>query len=154
VDIPPAPRGVPQIEVTFDIDGDGVVNVSAKDLGTGRQQHIRVSASSGLSEEQVKRLLAEAESHAEKDRSRAEMAELRNQASGLIYSTRRTLAEFADHLREEDRSALESALRSAEEATRGADLARLRDAVEELSSLSYKMTEKLYAALGTSSSEQ
>jgi molecular chaperone DnaK len=152
VDIPPAPRGVPQIEVTFDIDTDGVVNVSALDQGTGRKQAIRVSASSGLSEEEVKRLLREAEQHAVEDKARAELAELRNQANGLVYSTRRTLAEFGDQLGDEQRAELEEALRVTEAAAAGNDAAALGSAVDELSALSYKMTEKMYETLGGQSS--
>ncbi len=148
VDIPPAPRGVPQIEVTFDIDTDGVVNVSAKDLGTGKSQEIRVSASSGLSEEQVNRLLEEAEAHASEDHERAELVELRNNAGGLVYSTRRTLAEFGDHLDEQERSDLEAALTTTESAAEGEDVEALRHAIEDLSDLSYKMTERMYETLG------
>jgi molecular chaperone DnaK len=150
VGIPPAPRGVPQIEVTFDIDTDGVVNVSAKDLGTGRSQAIRVTASSGLTEAEVQRLLQEAEAHRQGDQTRRELAELKNQADGLIYSTERTLAEFADQVPAEDRSSLESAMARTRQLLEKGDLAALRQAVEELSGLSYKMTERLYAALGGS----
>jgi molecular chaperone DnaK len=153
VDVPPAPRGVPQIDVTFDIDSDGVVSVSATDLGTGRKQAIRVSASSGLSESEVSRLLAEAEQHAADDRSRAELAELRNQGSGLAYSTRRTLAEFGDHLAAEERRALEASLERTDAALAGTDTEALRVAVDELTTLSYKMTEKMYETLGGQSSE-
>src|SRR5207253_10510893 len=96
VGLPPAPRGVPQIEVTVDIDADGVVKVSAKDLGTGRSQAIQVTASSGLSESEIERLVAEAEKHAEADRKRRELIDLRNQSDGLIYSTERTLEEFKE----------------------------------------------------------
>jgi len=149
LDIPPAPRGVPQIEVTFDIDTDGVVNVSAVDLGTGKRQAIRLSASSGLSEDQVERLLHEAQAHQADDQSRAELAELRNNAGGLVYSTRRTLAEFGDQLSEEERRKLEAALERAEQAAAGDDGAVLREAVDDLSELSYKMTEKMYEALGS-----
>ncbi len=148
LDIPPAPRGVPQIEVTFDIDTDGVVSVSAKDLGTGREQQIRVSASSGLSETQVNELLAEAEQHAVDDERRARMVELRNNASGLAYSTRRSLAEYGEHLSDDERSELEAALQRCEEASSGQDPEALETAVDELSTLSYKMTEKVYETLG------
>ncbi len=98
VGIPPAPRGVPQIEVTFDIDADGVVNVSAQDLGTGQKQAIQVTASSGLSEDEVERLVEEAEQNTETDRQRRELIELRNKADGLVYSTERTLEEFAENV--------------------------------------------------------
>jgi len=148
--IPPAPRGVPQIEVAFDIDTDGVVNVSAKDLGTGRSQAIRVTASSGLTETEVQRLLQEAETNRQGDQSRRELAELKNQADGLIYSTERTLAEFADQVAAEDRSGLEASMARTRQLLEKGDLGALRQAVEELSALSYKMTERLYATLGGS----
>jgi molecular chaperone DnaK len=149
VDIPAAPRGVPQIEVTFDIDSDGVVNVSAKDLGTGRTQEVRLSASSGLSESEVDGLLADAKAHADADRARAEAVALRNNADGLIYSTRRTLAEFGDQLSEDERGALETALEATQSALDGDDEAALQGAADELSALSYKMTEKMYETLGS-----
>jgi molecular chaperone DnaK len=146
--IPPAPRGVPQIEVTFDIDSDGVVKVSAKDLGTGKTQAIQVTASSGLTETEVQRLLSEAEQNATDDQVRRQFAELKNQGDGLIYSTERTLAEFAEQVLAEDRSALEAALARTRQALSGSDLAALKAAVDDLSALSYKMTERLYATLG------
>jgi molecular chaperone DnaK len=152
VGIPPAPRGVPQIEVSFDIDSDGVVKVSAKDLGTGRSQAIQVTASSGLSESEVQRLLAEAESQTNADQERRRGAELRNQADGLLYSTERTLLEFAEQVEAEDRSALEAAMARMRKALEGSDVGGIAAAVEELSNLSYKMTERLYATLGGSSS--
>jgi len=146
--IPPAPRGVPQIEVTFDIDTDGVVNVSAKDLGTGKSQAIKVTASSGLTEAEVNRLLAEAQSNAQADRSRRELVDLKNRADGLIYSTERTLAEFAEQVASEDKEALAAAITKTRQALERAQASELTAAVDELSALSYKMTEKLYATLG------
>jgi molecular chaperone DnaK len=153
VGIAPAPRGVPQIEVTFDIDADGVVKVSAKDLGTGRSQAIQVTASSGLSETEVERLVAEAQSHAEADRSRRELIELRNQTDGLIYSTQRTLEEFADNVTAEQRKTLTQAIEAARAAAAGEDAGALRTAMSELSSRTYEMTEHLYAALGGNKGE-
>jgi len=148
VGVLPAPRGVPQIEVTFDIDADGVVNVSAQDLGTGKSQAIRVTASSGLSEDEVDRLVHDAEEHAQSDRERREGIDLRNQADGLIYSTERTLEEFAESVSDEDRAGLETAIAAVQEVMGGADLAALRTAVDELSSRTFQMTEALYAKLG------
>ena len=148
VGIPAAPRGVPQIEVTFDIDADGVVNASAKDLGTGRSQAIRVTVSSGLSEEEVGRLVAEAEAHRETDSARRELVDLRNRADGLIYSTERTLEEFKDTVRAESRADLEASIAATRKAMEVEDAAALRVAVDELSGLTYKMTETLYAELG------
>jgi molecular chaperone DnaK len=148
VGIPPAPRGVPQVEVTFEIDTDGVVSVSARDLGTGKSQQIRVTASSGLSEAEIQRLIREAEQHASSDRERRELADLRNKADGLVYSTERALQEFAAQVAEADRQGLERALQRTRGALEGGDGAALRGAVDELSTLSYQMTEKLYSALG------
>jgi molecular chaperone DnaK len=147
VGIPPAPRGVPQIEVTFDIDADGVVNVSAKDLGTGKSQAIRVSASSGLDEKRIEELVREAERNQETDRQRRDFVDLRNKADGLIYSTERTLEEFAASIGDDDRGPILAALEKTRTAMEGEDNGALRNAVDELSSLTYKMTENLYAAL-------
>jgi molecular chaperone DnaK len=148
VGILPAPRGVPQIEVTFDIDADGVVNVSAKDLGTGRSQKITVAASTGLSEDEINKLVREAEQNAAADRGRREWIDLRNQADGLIYSTERTLSEFEENVQDDDREALRTAIQNTRTALSGDDTAALRQAIGELSALTYKMTEKLYAELG------
>ncbi len=148
VGIPPAPRGVPQIEVSFDIDTDGVVKVSAKDLGTGRSQAIQVTASSGLTEAEVQRLLAEAEQNAAEDQQRRQFVDLKNQGDGLVYSTERTLTEFAEQVGAEDRAALEAAMARVRTALGASDLAGLKSAVDDLSALSYKMTERLYATLG------
>jgi molecular chaperone DnaK len=148
VGLPPAPRGVPQIEVTFDIDADGVVKVSAKDLGTGRSQAIQVTASSGLSETEVERLVAEAENHAQADRARRELIELRNQTDGLIYSTQRTLQEFQENVSAEQRQTLTQAIEAARAAAAADDVGALRTAMSDLSSRTYEMTEHLYAELG------
>jgi molecular chaperone DnaK len=148
VGLPPAPRGVPQIQVTFDIDADGVVNVSAKDLGTGRSQAIRVTASSGLSEQEVDTLVKEAEANASADSDRREWVELCNQGDGLIYSTERTLQEFAENVTEDDRESLGEAIAAVRQAIDGDDTAALRAAVSELSTRTYQMTESLYAQLG------
>jgi molecular chaperone DnaK len=148
VGLPPAPRGVPQIEVTFDIDADGVVNVSAKDLGTGRSQAIRVTASSGLSEDEVQKLVTEAEENSEADKERRARIDLTNQADGLIYSTERTLDEFADNVTDEDRAELTQAIARVREALEGDDTEALREAVNVLSTRTYQMTESLYAQLG------
>jgi len=153
VGIPPAPRGVPQIEVTFEIDADGVVNVSAKDLGTGKSQAIRVTAASGLGEKEVEQLVAEAQEHGQADQQRREFVELRNKADGLVYSTERTLEEFAENLSEGDREPLLAAIAATKEAMQGEDGGALRAAVDELSALTYKMTEALYAELGGGESE-
>ena len=151
VGIPPALRGVPQIDVTFAIDTDGVVNVSAKDLGTGKSQSIAVTASSGLSEEDVERLISEADDSKEADVARRRLTDLRNRAEGFVYSTERTLEEFAENIDEEDRKNVKSALEKTREAMSGADIDSIQAAVDELSGLTYQMTEQLYAVLGRQS---
>jgi molecular chaperone DnaK len=153
VGIPPAPRGVPQIEVSFDIDADGVVNVSAQDLGTGQKQAIQVTASSGLSENEVEQLVAEAEQNTEADRQRRDLVDQRNKADGLVYSTERMLEEFVENLDEAGRKPIETALEVVREAMEGEDCGALRAAVDELSALTYKMTEHLYAELGGEDTE-
>jgi molecular chaperone DnaK len=146
--IPPAPRGVPQVEVSFALDGDGVVNVSARDLGTGKSQSISVTAASGLSKEEVERLVVEAEENADADHERRTKIDLCNKADGLIYSTERTLEEFAENIDDQDRDAIEDLLEATRDLMKGEDLDALADGVDELSALTYQMTEKLYAALG------
>ncbi|MBW2287299.1 MAG: molecular chaperone DnaK [Deltaproteobacteria bacterium] len=153
VGIAAAPRGVPQIQVTFDIDADGVVNVSAQDLGTGKKQAIRVTASSGLTEEEVGRLVEEAEENSDGDRQRRDLIEQRNRADGLVYSTERTLEEFAENIEEAESGPILEALEGVREAMDGEDPGAIRAAVDELSALTYKMTEHLYAALGGEDAE-
>jgi molecular chaperone DnaK len=149
VGIAAAPRGVPQIEVSFDIDADGVVNVSAQDLGTGKKQAIRVTAGSGLSEDEIERLVQESVENSQEDLQRRERIEQRNKADGLVYSTERTLEEFADKISDDDRGPIEKALEVVKQAMEGEDGGALRAAVDELSALTYKMTENLYAELGS-----
>jgi molecular chaperone DnaK len=148
VGIPPAPRGVPQIEVTFAIDTDGVVSVSAKDLGTGRTQGIEVTASSGLSEEEVERLVDEAQGSAAADLALRSLIELRNKADGLMYSAGKTLEEFAEDVEESDRQAISAQIETTRAQLGGEDPEALEAALQELSRLSYGLTEKLYATLG------
>jgi molecular chaperone DnaK len=148
VGVPPAPRGVPQIEVTFEIDTDGVVSVSAKDLGTGKVQAIRVTASGGLSASEVERLVREAEQNSDADKSRRQLADLRNKADGLVYLTERTLEEYAQHIPEAEQRTLREKIEKTRAALAAGDLAALASAVDELSALSYQMTEGLYAKLG------
>ena len=135
----------------FAIDADGVVNVSAKDLGTGKSQSIAVTASSGLSEEDVERLISEADDSKEADVARRRLTDLRNRAEGFVYSTERTLEEFAENIDEEDRKNVKSALEKTREAMSGDDIDSIQAAVDELSGLTYQMTEQLYAVLGRQS---
>jgi molecular chaperone DnaK len=148
VGIPPAPRGVPQIEVTFAIDTDGVVSVSAKDLGTGKIQSVEVTASSGLSEEEVSRLVEEAEGSAAADQALRELIELRNKAEGLIYSASKTLEEFVADVDESDKKAISAQIEKTQAQLGGEDPAALESALQQLSRLSYGLTERLYATLG------
>jgi molecular chaperone DnaK len=154
VGLPPAPRGVPQIQVTFDIDADGVVNVSAMDLGTGKKQQMSLTASSGLSEDEVKNLVKEAEEHSDDDKNRRACIDLRNQVDGLVYSTERTLEEFAEHVSDTDRQEIEACLTVAREAVGGDDIDDLRGAIESLSAVTHRLTEQLYAELGGMETEE
>ena len=144
VGIPPAPRGVPQIEVSFDIDADGILNVSAKDLGTKRAQQIKVSASGGLSTDQIDKLVKEAAVHAQDDAERRVLVELRNTGEGLVYSVEQTLGIYGEKLEAGERSEVDSALARAKKALPGTDADELRNAVEDLQQLAYKMTEAMY----------
>ena len=148
VGIPPAPRGVPQIEVTFEIDTDGVVNVSAKDLGTGKSQSIAVTAASGLEESEVERLVSEAQGNAAADQALRALIEMRNKADGLIYSASKTLEEFAEDVEQADAEAIRAQVEVTRGQLSGADPEALEKALHELSRLSYGLTEKLYSALG------
>ncbi len=148
VGIPPAPRGVPQIEVTFDIDGDGILQVSAKDLDTGRNQEIRIQASGGLSPTQVEDLVLNAEEHAESDTARRELAELANTAEGLIYSVEQALCEYGDQLDDSERDEVKESLDHARSALAGSEIDTLRESVEDLQQVAYRMTEAMYERLG------
>ena len=143
--IPPASRGMPQIDVTFDIDANGIVHVSAKDLGTGKEQSIKITASSGLSEEEIKNMVKDAEVHAEEDKNRKEAAEARNQLDSLVYSTEKSLKEYGDDLEDEVKSGIEEALEKAKKALEGDDAAAMRAAAEELNEASHKLAEAMYA---------
>ncbi len=146
--IPPAPRGIPQIEVTFDIDANGIVHVSAKDLGTGREQSIRITASSGLTEEEIKKLVKEAELHAEEDRRKKELAEARNQADTLIYTTEKTLKEVGDKVDAATKADIESHIASLKTAMEGSDVQAIKTKSEELMRASHKLAETMYAQAG------
>ena len=146
--IPPAPRGVPQIEVTFALDPDGVANVSAKDLGTGKSQGIAVTASSGLDEEQVDRLVEEARAHALEDAALRGRMDLCNKLEGLVYSTERTLEEFGDEIAEADSAPITVVLSEARSQLEKGGVAELEGCIQELSALAYALTEKIYATLG------
>jgi len=144
VGIPPASRGVPQIEVTFDIDANGIVNVSARDTATGKQQNITITASSGLTKEEIDRMMKEAEAHAAEDAQRRQEIEVRNQADSLVYTTERTLREHGDKVPEGERKVIEDALNEAREALKGDDINRITRAQENLMKASHKLAEIMY----------
>ncbi len=144
VGIPPAPRGVPQVEVTFDIDANGILNVSAKDLGTGKEQSIRIHASSGLNEDEIKRMMQEAELHAEEDKNRKELIEMQNKTDGLAYQTENILKEAGDKVPAELKSGLEAAITEAKEAAKTEDKARMEQALNNLSTQSHELSKIIY----------
>ena len=145
VGIPPAPRGVPQIEVTFDIDANGIVHVSAKDLGTGKEQSIQITASSGLSEEEIQQLIKDAEIHAAEDKARREVVELKNHADQLIYSTEKSMADLGDKIDASTRSEVESAVADLRGILDQGDKAAIEAKMKALTTLSHKLAEKMYA---------
>ena len=144
VGIPPAPRGVPQIEVTFDIDANGIVHVSAKDLATGKEQKIRIESSSGLSEEEIQKMIKDAELHAEEDRKAKEKAEAINQADTLIYQTEKMLKEHGDKISPEDRANIEREIENTRKAVKDGDTAAIKKAIDSLTQASYKISEAMY----------
>ena len=145
VGIPPAPRGMPQIEVTFDIDANGIVNVSAKDMGTGKEQSIKITASSGLSEEEIDRLVKDADLHAEEDKKKRELVDARNAADALIYSTEKSLKEAGEKLDASTKGEIENAISNLKKAMEGEDTSEIKRLSEELTQVSHKIAEVLYA---------
>jgi molecular chaperone DnaK len=156
VGIPAAPRGMPQIEVTFDIDANGIVNVSAKDLGTGKEQAIKITSSSGLSDSEVERMVQEAEQYADDDKKRRESAELRNQAETLLYSTEKTMGELGDKLPEADKEKINAVSEQLRKSLEGDDPEAIRSDIEALTQASHKLAELLYsqASANPSGSDQ
>src|SRR5215207_9046168 len=154
VGIPPAPRGMPQIEVTFDIDANGIINVSAKDLGTGNQQQIRIEGGSGLAEEEVERMIREAEAHADEARQMKELAEARNQAETLIYSTEKSLKEHREALDDETVSTIESRLEELRTALAGSDIEAVKRGHEELLASSQEFAQRLYQQAAQSQQQE
>ena len=148
VGIPPAPRGVPQIEVTFDIDANGIVHVSAKDLGTGKEQHIRIESSSGLSESEIDRMVKEAEANAENDKKEREKVEVRNEADSMIYQTEKTLKEMGDKVNAADKQRIEEAVAALKKAIEGGDTADIKSKTEALQQAAYKIAEEMYKQQG------
>ena len=145
VGIPPAPRGVPQIEVTFDIDANGIVHVSAKDLGTGKEQSIEITASSGLTEEEIQKLVKEAEMHAEEDKKKRELVDARNMADSLIYTTEKSLKDAGDKVDESVKADINKAIENLKKAMEGEDAQEIKRLTDELTQTSHKLAEAMYA---------
>ncbi|UCG42433.1 MAG: molecular chaperone DnaK [candidate division WOR-3 bacterium] len=142
--IPPAPRGIPQIDVSFDIDADGILHVKAQDKATGKEQSIRITASSGLSKDEIDRMVSEAQSHASEDRKHRELVDSRNRADTLIYQTNKTLKDFGDKVAADEKKRIEDAVAKLRTVMKGDDKAAIDSAVEELQKVSYKMAEEMY----------
>jgi molecular chaperone DnaK len=145
VGIPPAPRGVPQIEVAFDIDANGIVNVGAKDLGTGKEQRITITASGGLSDSEIQQMMRDAESHAEEDQRRKEEADVRNNADNLVYSVERSLKDVDGKVDPNTKLEIEQAIKEAKEALAGGDVEEIKTKQEALVTASHKLSEALYS---------
>ena len=145
-DIPPAPRGMPQIEVTFDLDANGILNVSAKDKATGKQQSIRITASGGLSEEEIEKMVQDAEANAEADKKFEEVVAARNAADGMVHASRKTLEEAGEHATDDERAAIEAAIAEVEEAIKGDDASAMEAATTKLTEATGGVAQKMYAA--------
>ena len=145
-DIPPAPRGVPQIEVTFDIDANGILHVGAKDLGTGKEQKITITASSGLSKDEVEKMRKDAEAHADEDKSRLEEIQTRNEADNAVYRTEKLIKDNADKISADDKGKLEAAVSAVKEALKGSDAAAIKSANEKLNEAAQAVGTELYKA--------
>ncbi|MDD5434063.1 MAG: molecular chaperone DnaK [Nitrospira sp.] len=142
--IPPAPRGIPQIEVTFDIDANGIVHVSAKDKATGKEQSIRITASSGLSEAEIKQMVKDAEAHSEDDKKKKQLVEARNEADNMVYSVEKSLKEFGDKVPEDEKTSIQAAIDKAKKALESDNVDTIKNAVQELSTVSHKLAEEMY----------
>jgi molecular chaperone DnaK len=150
VGIPPAPRGMPQIEVTFDIDANGIVHVAAKDLGTGKEQSIKITASSGLTEAEIQKLVREAEAHGEEDKKKKELIEARNQADSMAYSAEKNVKEFGDKIDATEKARIEDAIARVRKVIEGDDIDAIKSAQEELTNASHKLAEAMYAKASAS----
>jgi len=151
--IPAAPRGVPQIEVAFDIDANGIVNVSAKDLGTGKEQKITITSSTNLSKEDIDKAVKEAEQFAEQDKKVKEAVDTKNQAEQLVYQTEKGLADLGDKVTAEEKAPIEEQVAKLKETLKGDDIAAIKADTEELTKRFYKIAEKLYAQTGAAGAE-
>jgi molecular chaperone DnaK len=153
IGLPPAPRGIPQVEVTFDIDANGILHVSAKDLATGKEQNITITASTGLSEEEIKKMVIDAESHSDEDKKRKQETEMKNQLDNMVYTTEKTLNESKDKLSADDIRSVEEALTKAKDTIKAGDPDSIKGAVDELTKASHKLAETLYKKTAETSSK-
>jgi molecular chaperone DnaK len=151
--IPPAPRGMPQIDVTFDIDANGILNVTAKDKATGKEQAIRITASSGLTEEDIERMKKEAEAHTEEDRKKRELIEVRNKADNAIYSTEKALRELGDKVSEEEKTKIKEAIEKTKKTMESEDKEAIEKATNELFTVSHHLAEEAYQKAQAASSQ-
>jgi molecular chaperone DnaK len=154
IGIPPAPRGIPQIEVTFDIDASGIVNVKAKDLGTGKEQKITITASSGLSDEEIDKKVKEAEQYAEEDKKLKEKIEVRNQADTLIYSVEKTLKESGDKVSEDEKNKITEDIKDLKAALEEDDTEKIKSNIEKLTTSSHKLAEEIYKKASEQAQQQ
>ncbi len=152
-DIPPAPRGVPQVEVTFDIDANGILHVSAKDKATGKEQSIIIKASSGLNDEEIERMVKDAEAHAEEDRKLRELVDARNQAENMVHATEKSMKELGDKVTDDEKKEIESAIAAVREASKGDDKAAIEDKTQALAELSGKLATRVYEQQSKSSGD-
>ena len=144
-DIPPSPRGMPQIEVTFDIDANGILHVSARDKGTGKENKITIKANSGLNDEEIQRMMRDAEAHAEEDKKAHEMVEARNQCDAMVHSVKKALADHGDKIEADEKAKIETAVKEAEEVMKDGDKAAIEAKTQALAAASQKLGEKIYA---------
>ncbi len=151
--IAPAPRGIPQIEVTFDIDANGIVNVSAKDLGTGKEQHISITASSNMSKEDIDKAVKEAEAYAEEDKKKREEVDLRNEADSMVYQTEKSLNEFGDKVTADEKGQVQPKIDALKEALKGEDIEKIKSAKEELQTAFYAVAERVYKEQGAAAQQ-
>jgi molecular chaperone DnaK len=152
--IPPAPRGLPQIEVTFDIDANGILHVSAKDKGTGKENKITIKANSGLSEDEIQKMVKDAELNAAEDKKKLELVQARNQGEALVHSVKKSLGEYGEKLDGAEKEKIESALKDVEEALKGEDKASIEEKTNALMAASQKLGEKMYADMQAAQSAQ
>ena len=143
--IPPAPRGVPQIEVTFDIDANGIVHVSAKDMATGNSQQVSITASSNLSNEDIEKAIKDAEAHANEDKKKKEEIEIRNNAESLVYNSQKTIDDLGDKLSGEEKAKVETEIEATKKALEGSDTEAIKQASEKLTTVFYEISQKIYS---------